>query len=84
MFLCLRSYHLNHLTYLEKDIIVWKTISSGINTLGNYARVLSPAISGYNPAVGSIVTMAGGLAPRLTQSFDRNIKRIEKGKPSKY
>jgi hypothetical protein len=34
--------------------------------------------------------MAGGLAPRLTQSLDslvnsaRNIKRIKKGKPSKY
>ena len=67
-----------------------KKISSGINTLGNYARVLSPAISGYNSAVGSIVSMAGGLAPRLTQSLDslvnsaRNIKRIEKGKSSKY
>jgi len=44
-----------------------KTISSGINKVGNYARGLSPVISAYNSAVGSIVGMAGGLAPRLTQ-----------------
>ena len=66
-----------------------KTISSGINKVGNYARGLSPVISAYNPAVGSIVGMAGGLAPRLTQSLNslvnsaKNIKRIEKGKPIK-
>lgn len=67
-----------------------KTISSGVSQIGNYARTLSVPLSGYNPAVGSIVGMAGGLAPKISQSLDslvnsaRNIKRIEKGKPSKY
>ena len=66
-----------------------KSISGGTNTVGNYARGLSPVISAYHPAVGSIVGMAGGLAPRLTQSLNslvnsaKNIKRIEKGKPIK-
>lgn len=66
-----------------------KTISSGINTVGNYARGLSPVISAYNPAIGGAVAVAGGLAPRISQSLDslvksaKNMKRIEKNKPTK-
>ena len=66
-----------------------KTISGGINTVGNYARGLRPVISAYNPAIGSAIGMAGGLAPKISQSLDslvksaKNIKRIEKDKPMK-
>ena len=53
-------------------------------------RTLSVPLAGYNPAVGSIVGMAGGLAPKISQSLDslvnsaRNIKRIEKGRTPRY
>ena len=65
-------------------------ISSGIDTFGKYASGLAPAISAYNPAIGAISGSLGGLAPTISQSLNslvksaKNIKRIEKGKPSKY
>ena len=80
----------NHSDLFRKGYNTVQKIANGIDNVGAYAKVLAAPAGMYNPLLGGITSVVGGISPLISKTLKdvvsnaKNTKKaIEKAKPQK-
>ena len=80
----------NHSDLFRKGYNTVQKIATGIDNVGKYAKVLAAPAGMYNPLLGGITSVVGGISPLISKTLKdvvsnaKNTKKsIERSKPQK-
>ena len=80
----------NNSSLFRKGYNTVQKIANGIDNVGAYAKVLAAPAGMYNPLLGSITSVVGGISPLISKTLKDVVlnaksteKSIERSKPKK-